>query len=732
MRAVHAAAVLVQLFKKRLAGRSGSDEPARRKKGVVSQGRETRSGRPMTRSKPPPSLSAKFFETVREEEVSDGETDSSESESDSESETDSSYDSDDSSDSSSDEETCTDDDQHVSKPQQDDPVREDKAVQQERTIQKLERQLQVQAESPTKTYPSTEQAEPNPIPDLEFKEIMPANTPPPRPEGWLEYTDLTAPGKAKWELGYFVAGPVTNLGLGKEGSAQASRVVANLGKQGRLVCYKDRKAADDDEDQGLKGKDWPLSGMNVLYKEMNSELKRELYRDSIWSKRWQECHDAANPATGKIKKDILEALLKKLHPKVATAALKAAKTAGDFMKRPAVLALTDEESGLIQVYDPFSFKFWLSQEEGLVGMELRCGCADVAEAWIRTLRQWQYYHLCTQRERTPLWSSSDVHMACAVFCGEDELAKRQLLRLCKGAGQGKKKIDGTQLRLLADCDAIEHTSQHLDTLMDGIVEEARLPDSEKKARRTQKIYIFNLARALGDAARAGHVAFDDLPESGGKPGYPFVAPTVDIESGFDPKKGVGTQKGLKSWRTEKEDKTRYTIFAQQAVDGTIPVEPEPEPEPEPVGGTITVEPEPGTPPARARNLRNWNALYYFDAYLGGLHKQCDGKSTLRATLKTKPKFPASRHTVGQTTPEERQQGLKKYFRELSVWATKLRDGEGFAPHGVHHVAAFLMPAAGMTIPEEERVDGVEDWFPVVPEPEPEPEPEPAGAAGGGS
>lgn len=640
--------------------------------------------RPMTRSKPPPSLSAKFFEAAREEEVSGDDMDSSDSES-----TDSNYDSDDSSDWSSDEDTSTDDGRRSQ-------------LRQQQVIQK-----QQPEKSPEKGYPTNEEPEPDPIPILAFKDIMDPRISPPRPQGWLEFTDLRAPGKPKWELGYFVAGPVQNMGLAREGSAMASRVVEDLGRLGRLVCYKDR-AAVDGEDQGLKDKDWPLSGMNVLYKEMGQGLKAQLFRDG-WSKRWEDVLHAANPATGKIKKDDLETLLKQLHPKPGTP--KADKAAAAFLKAPSVVALADED-GLVQLYDPFSFMFWLCQQEGDVGMQLRCGCVDVAEAWVRTLRQWQYYHLWSSSKQTPLWSSSDVHMACAVFCTEDEAAKAQLLKLCTGGGQGKQKIDGMQLRLLADCDTEEHTSQHLDTLIDTIVEEHRLPDSEKKARKLHKGYILNLARSLGDAAQAGHVEFDDLPESGGKPGFPFVAPTIVVKA-----ERVGIRKGETRPDGEKENKTRYTIFAQ--------------PEAQPAhAGSLRM-------PTAERNLRGWNALYNFDVYLAGLRKQCAGKSTLAAALKAKPKFPPSRHIVGETTPDERQQGLLTYFGQLSLWAKQLRDDQGFALHGVHNVAAFLMPASGMTIPADERENGLEEWFPVMPvdftpaaEPEPEPSPSPRAAADG--
>jgi hypothetical protein len=221
-------------------------------------------------------------------------------------------------------------------------------------------------------------------------------------------------------------------------------------------------------------------------------------------------------------------------------------------------------------------------------------------------------------------------------------------------GQGKlKKLDGLQLRKLVDSCAAEYTRDQLTILLREISLQTGTTE-QQRARDTRAILDF--VRSVFTGAREPHVESNF---------FEVLQPPIDVRvDGLD----------------DKGDKVRYILTAQAE------------------GCTIRTK-------WNWKSLRSWN-----DSVIKKLCGQCERKSSLYKALRAAPTFPPTRSRVTDTTPKVRQEGLEAYFAEMGNWAAALREEHGLALHGIHHVHAFLLPAAGQTITEGEVDRGNLGWY----------------------
>ena len=492
---------------------------------------------------------------------------------------------------------------------------------------------------------------------LEIQELTEdSKLPPPRPEGWLEYQLQHQGVSSNWKLGYFAL----ETGLRKAKGGKKSTVVqASVADQGSLVCYRDLETCRDQDPLIFEHR---LVGLRVLYAErMDPRLKDRLTalksNGAPWCRDWLE----ALLSSGKVnaKGQILPADFAEIVNSRGTRMGSRKHVSERVKSLMREVANSDDAAQPIQVYDPFRFECWTRSEDGkLAGIRLRCGHAAVAEAWARTLRQWQYFHLCDVKDPAtpaPRWSTTDVHKACSFVYGENTADIQRLLRLCEGSratGRAKKKLDGVQLRKLVDSSGSGNIHHHLSSLLREI---APPTATEERARAHDTDAIRMFVSSLYAGACQRHVDSNV-----------FKAPPIDVQ----------VHGPVTDSPDGKRTEVRYILEAVLSAQAPVRVE---------------------------RTRWSWESLKSWDSsVIRVLSKQCDKESPLRALLQAVPTFPPTYSALTtKTTPDARKDGLEAYFEEMGAWATDLREQHGFTLHGIHHVAAFLLPTAGHTIAERE-------------------------------
>ena len=504
-----------------------------------------------------------------------------------------------------------------------------------------------------------------PKPPLKIQELtQDSKLPPPRPEGWLEYHVASQGVSPKWKLGYFAL--ETGVRQAK-GGKKSTVVQASMADQGSLVCYRDLETCRDQDPMILEHR---LTGLRVVYAErMHPPLKDRLtalksQRGAPWCSDWFKALLSSGKVntSGQIRRaDFAEIVT--AHGIRMGSRKKVSESVESLMRE---VSTGDDDARPIQVYDPFRFECWTRGEDGKqVGIRLRCGHAAVAEAWARTLRQWQYYHLCDVTDPAapaPRWSTTDVHKACSFVYAENAADIQRLLRLCEGSratGRAKlKKLDGVQLRKLVDSSGGGHIQHHLNNLLREL---APPTGTDEKARARDTAAILMFVRSLFAAASQPHVDSNV-----------FVAPPIELQ----------VHGPVTNSRDRKGSEVRYILAATLSAQAQVGVA------------------------WSWQSLRSWDATV-----IGVLSEQCEKDSSLRELLKAAPTFPPTKSGLTtKTTPDARKGGLEAYFEEMGDWATDLRKQHGFALHGIHHVAAFLLPTAGHTIAEHEVKRHALAWY----------------------
>eukprot|EP01043_Picozoa_sp_COSAG02_P040006 COSAG02_NODE_3203_length_7181_cov_2.764897_4_plen_633_part_00 len=506
------------------------------------------------------------------------------------------------------------------------------------------------------------------VPALTIKELTPdSNRPPPRPEGWLEYSEyLESQRPSDWKLGYFAL--ETGTTTAKDG--QKSTVMQKIGTCGRLACYRDSNPGESRESPILERS---LVGLRVVYCErLAPELSDQLAklrsrRSGPWCKDWLEILRSSrkvNPSTGQIDTDDLRNVVtENAPPKVSKDEV--SKLVESLIDGIAPVSSNAHQAPKsVHVMDPFCFEIWTRGQDGRpIGIYFRCGHARVAEGWARTLRQWQYFHLCNVKSTTPgpkvAWTAKDVHQACSVMYSDEKKDLTRLQRLCDGGKSKGRRLDGLQLRKIVDSCGTEHDQNLLTKFLQEISPQTDTAAEEDRRRDTRAILRF--ARSLFDGACQPHVD-SQFFEVGNLP------PPIDIQVTDDA-------------TVEDDRKIRYVLKAQ--VEGRT-----------------------------VRTQWNWNSLWsWHDSVIKKLYKQCERQSSLYEHLREAPKFPATYNRVGrETTTVKRRDGLKAYFAQMGIWATQLREEDRFALYGIHHVSAFLLSTAGHTISAGEVTRRKFKWY----------------------
>ena len=321
--------------------------------------------------------------------------------------------------------------------------------------------------------------------------------------------------------------------------------------------------------------------------------------------------------------------------------------------------IDEEDDGQIKIYDSGCFNVTAGaiKKDGkreLVPSEMQLRCAEhsVTAAWIKTLRQWQYYHLVKEptsnRNFQPKWRGIDVAVSVTPLlprksADAERKDKKALEDMCAGRDPTPEtpQVDGCAMKTLADCGddsvamvLIVQKLAKMDQVLQvvsspGLLRTGTAVDSTADQRRA----VVQFARALGEARRS------EMADDGD-----FQAPEYAIEV-------------VEHQKRESDGKDCYLLSFKR----------------------------PGCEDIRC--LRSWSE------YEKAFHTMCrtaaQSVSVHEVSSCRWPKFPSA-GGLWSTPPEQRLQDLVVYAKQWVQWDVAMRKEHGFSITAVHGVRMFLI------------------------------------------
>ena len=188
-----------------------------------------------------------------------------------------------------------------------------------------------------------------------------------------------------------------------------------------------------------------------------------------------------------------------------------------------------DDDGKVKVYDTGCFKviagaIMKDGKRDLVPsmMQLRCAEHSVTAAWIKTLRQWQYYHLVmnptSHRGYQPKWRGVDVAVSTTPLLPRKKFEQERkdinaLHDMCAGYNPTPEtsQVDGCVVKILADCHddgvamvLLEQNLEKMHQVRPVIESPSTLQHSGTAVDNTvdRRRAVVQFARALGEARRS--------------------------------------------------------------------------------------------------------------------------------------------------------------------------------------------------------------------------------------